>query len=237
MFEPPVSTVVSQVDRAVRRVGQGAALPGLVAVTLLIAPIALEAQDDAGPEAGTVSVDARGGLAIPIADLDEIAQTGASFGGGVAIHLTRQVALRADAEYQLLSGDRTPPPEDLLFADVTSLVVTGGMEVHFLDPGTRWTGALSLGAGISTFDTDDTTDDGASAPVDLDNLTNLAFRGGTKLGYQVTERLDLYLEPAVYLVVFDREDTQPFGAVSGHVSAFDVGWTIPLQAGVRLHLR
>lgn len=234
MFEPLVSTVVSQVDRAVRRVGQRSALPGLVAAALLLAPIALEAQDDTGPEAGTVSVDARGGLAIPIADLDEIAQTGASFGGGVAIHLTRQVALRADAEYQILSGDRTPPPENLLFADMNSLIATGGIEIHFLDPGTRWTGALSLGAGISTFDTDDTTDEGTAAPVSLDDLTNLAFRSGTKLGYQVTDRLDIYLEPAVYLTVFDREDTQLFDAASGNVSAFDVGWTIPVQAGARL---
>lgn len=234
MHQPIASYVVSRPESAARGL-PGLVLAGLAAAALLAGPVALEAQDDApGPSAGTVSVDARGGLAIPVAEMDALAQTGASFGGGVAIHLSRRVALRADGEYQSLTGARTS--DGVLFADMSSLTATGGIEVHFLDPETRWTGSLSLGAGISTLETDDTTDDGTAAPVGAD-LTNLAFRGGTKLGYQVGDRIDLYLEPAVYLVALDRDDTRPFAAVTGDVSAFDVGWRIPLQAGVRFHLR
>lgn len=234
MLEPIADNVTSQLDRAARRLGAGIVLPALAAAALLFGPAALEAQDaDLGPSSGTVSVDARAGLAIPAAELDAVAQTGASFGGGLAIHLTRQVALRADAEYQLLTGALTG--DGVLFADMSSLNLTGGLEIHFLDPETRWTGTLSLGAGISTFETEATNDDGAAAPVDTD-LTNLAFRGGSKLGYQLNEQLDLYLEPAVYLVTFDRDETRPFDTVSGDVTPFDVGWTIPLQVGVRLRL-
>ncbi len=235
MFEPIVSDVTRQVDRAARRLGPGVVLPGLAAAALLFGPLALEAQDVATvPSGGTVSADVRGGIAVPVAEMDALAQTGASFGGGVAIHLTRRVALRADGEYQLLTGARTS--DGVLFADMSSLAVTGGLEVHFLDPETRWTGALAIGAGISTLETEDTTDDGTAAPVSAD-LTNFAFRGGTKLGYRASDRLDIYLEPAVYLMAFNRDDTQSFGAATADVTPFDVSWTIPVQAGVRFYLQ
>jgi hypothetical protein len=234
MLELIVDNVESRPGRVARGV-PGIVLPGLAAAALLFGPAALQAQDgDVGPSAGTVSVDVRGGVAIPVAEMDALAQTGASFGGGVALHLSRRVALRADGEYQLLTGARTS--DGVLFADMNSLNVTGGLEVHFLDPKTRWTGTLSLGAGISTLETEATTDDGTAAPVDAD-LTHLALRGGSKLGYQVSDRVDIYLEPAVYLATFDRDETRPFAAVTGDVTPFDVGWTIPLQAGVRFHLR
>lgn len=234
MLEPIVSNVASRLERAAREV-TGAILPALAAAALLFGPAALDAQDaDLGPAAGALSVDARGGVAIPVAEMDAVAQTGASFGGGVALHLSRRVALRADAEYQLLTGARTS--DGVLFADMSSLNLTGGLEVHFIDPATRWTGTLAFGAGISTLDTEGTTDDGTAAPVDAD-LTNLAFRGGSQLGYQVSDRLGVYLEPAVYLVAFDRDETRPFGTATDDVSAFDVTWTIPLQAGVRVHLQ
>lgn len=234
MLEPTVSNVVSRLERVARGL-PGVVLPGLAAAALFLGPVALDAQDGVpGPSAGSVSLDVRGGLVIPVAEMDAIAQTGGSFGGGVAVHLSRRVAFRADGEYRLLTGARTR--DGVLLADMNSLAVTGGLEVHFIDPGTRWTGTLSLGAGIATLETEDTTDDGTAAPVDAD-LTNVAFRGGSKLGYQVSDRLALYLEPAVYLVTFDRDETRAFDAVTGDVSPFDVGWTIPLQAGVRFHLQ
>lgn len=235
MFEPIVSTVVSRLDRAVRRVGPGVVLPGLAAAGLLFAPVAVEAQERGpGPSAGTVSVDARGGIAIPVAEMDALAQTGASVGGGVAFHLSRHLALRADAEYQLLTGARTS--DGVLFADMNSLNVTGGLEVHFLSGETPWTGTLSLGGGISTLVTEDTTDDGTVAPVDSD-LTNVALRGGSKLGYQVSDQVDVYLEPAVYLDIFERDETRSFAAASTDVSPFDVGWVVPVQLGVRFKLQ
>lgn len=239
MFSTTVSPARRQSRSSAARSASGAALAAVVAAALVGAPTALEAQADdweRGPSPGTISVDPRAGLAIPVADLDELAQTGASFGGGVALHMSRRIALRADAELQLLTGARTPPPENLLFADMTSLNLTGGLEVNLLEPDTRWTGSLSLGAGISTLETEDTTDDGAAPPVAAD-LTNFALRGGMRLGHQVGERLDVYLEPAVYLVVLDRDETRAFDAASAHVRPFDVGWTIPLQAGVRFHFR
>lgn len=237
MFSTNVSRDRSETRPSARRSGAAIVLAAFAAAALVAGPAALQAQDDdGGPSAGTISVDPRAGLAIPLADLDEITQTGASFGGGVALHLSRRVALRADGEFQFLTGARTPPPENLLFADMTSLNLTGGLEVHLFEPGTRWTGSVSLGAGISTLDTEDTTDDGGPAPVTSD-LTNLAFRGGMKLGHRVGERIDLYLEPAVYLVALERDETRAFAATSDHVRPFDVAWTIPLQLGVRFHLR
>lgn len=227
-------TLVSDVRNAVSRIEPGIAVPGLIAAALLAAPLGLAAQDDDGPAAGSVSVDARAGMVAPAADLDDVAQTGASFGGGVAVHLTPRVALRGDVAYQLFSGDTDS--DGVEFADMKTLAATGGVEFLFLSPETRWTGSLSLGAGISTLETDDTLDDGSAAPVSAD-LTSLAVRSGLKLGYRAGERIDVYVQPGVYLVAFDRADTAPFAAASGDVEPFDVGWTIPLQAGVTFHLQ
>lgn len=206
-------------------------LVGAAAFALWIAVSPDLHAQEAGPTGGSVSVDARGGLVIPVDQLDVITQTGASFGGGVAFHVTDRLALRGDVEYRMLSGDSDS--EGTEFADMTSLAATGGIEVHFVSPETRWTGSVSFGAGISTLETDPLLDDGSDPPAAAD-LTGVGFRGGTKLGYRATERVTLYLEPAVYLSVFNRPDTQGLADASPDVQTFDTTWDIPVQAGVRV---
>lgn len=237
MFEPFVSNVVSRLDRAARRVGPGAVLPGLAAAALLFAPLALEAQDDdLAPGAGTLSVSARGGLGIPVdaSSFDGFTRTGGSFGADLSLLLSRSLAITASGDVQLLEDDTDRA--GVRWADMRLVHVTGGPEFHFTSPETRWTGTLFVGAGITKIDQSGTLDDGTSAPASLEN-TGLTFRAATKLGYRAAEGVTLFLEPGVYLATLDRASTSELAAVSGAIGAFDTGWTIPLQAGVRFDLR
>lgn len=218
------------------RVEGAAILTGALAVlSLWAAPAGLTAQET-GPEAGTVSLDAKGGVGIPVDSdgLDAILKTGASFGGGVSVHVTRAVALTADVTYQIMEGD--VDAAGIPFPDMDILHATGGVEVHFLDPETRWTGAVSVGAGISNLDTSEALTGGAPSPLDV-SVTNLSFRGGAQLGYQASSMVDVFLEPGVYLIALDREDTRVFSDASVELDEpFDVGWIIPIEAGLRVKL-
>lgn len=238
MLEPIVSDIVSRLDHAARRLS-GAVLPGLAAAALIFGPAALEAQDDgSAPAPGSVSVTARGGLAIPVDvhQLNAITKTGGSFGGGVSFHVSPRLALAGDVDYQLLQGkvdDDTGTP----FPDMDVLNATAGLEVYFVSPETRWTGILSLGAGISNLKMEATTDDGSPPPGSLSDvdLTGAAFRAGAELGYQATDGVNVFVEPGVYLLALDREETRTIADNTPHLdNPFDVAWIIPLQAGVRL---
>lgn len=243
MFEPHVSTLASHLDRAARSAGPGAVLPGLVAAGLLLAPVALDAQDDdpLGPSTGSVSVTARGGVGIPVDahQLNAITRTGGSVGGGVSFHVSPVLALTADVDYQLLqgkdevlsTGTRVP------FPDMDVLHATGGLEVHFTSPETRWTGVLSFGGGISNLNMAEATDDGSPPPGNLSDvdLTGASFRAGAELGYRATDAATVFVEPGVYLLAVDREETRKISDNAPHLNdPFDVAWIIPLQAGVRI---
>lgn len=216
-----------------------AALPALLAAGLTLAPATgAEAQDAAAPTAGTVSFDVRGGVALPAGEqsLGAVTKTGASFGGGVSIHLTPSVALAGGVDYQLLSGELDSG--GTLFPDMTLLHATGGLEFHFLEPETPWTGSLFVGAGISNMQTADELDGPTTQPVPVAvDLTGLSFRGAVKMGYRPAPGVTLYLEPGAYLMTLDRQHTVDFAAASADVpGAFDVGWVIPVQAGVSFQL-
>lgn len=238
MPEPVVSNAASQPDRAARRL-PGVILSGIAAVALLFGPVALEAQDDdPGPSSGSVSLTAKGGLAIPVDvhQLNALTETGASFGGGVSFHLSPRLALAGDVGYQLLQGrvdDETGTP----FPDMDVLHATAGLEVYFVSPETRWSGILSLGGGISNLDMAETTDDGSPPPGSLSDvdLTGPSFRAAVELGYQATEGVNVFVEPGVQLLAVDRDETRAIADNAPHLDdPFDVAWIIPLQAGVRL---
>lgn len=229
-------TLARNVRTAVPEVGPGLVLSGLAAAALLSAPAGLGAQQEVAPGGGSISFDARAGAVVPVDEfMDETTDTGASFGGGAALHLSRHLALRGDVEYQDLSGGTDDA--GTRFPDMTLFHATGGVEVHFNSPETRWTGSLSLGGGMTTLETDATLDGGAASPVSAD-FSKPSFRGGMKLAYRATHRLDVYFEPAIYLLTFDREDTAAFNAVSEDiVGNKSSGWVLPLQVGLRYRLR
>lgn len=208
-------------------------MAALVALATLT-PGLLDAQEAPPPTGGSVALEAVGGLSIPIDELDVLAKTGASYGAGAAIHLSPTVALQIRGERHHLEG--LPDSLGTQFPDLTATHLTGGLEVHFAEPEVRWTGALALGAGISHLDSCDPPDGCFPSAVEDFSVTDLSFRGAMKLGYRVTPALTLYLEPSVYLMTIDRDDSRRFAEVSPELELFDVLWTAPVQAGVRVVL-
>lgn len=235
-----IAKLAGYVWQAVAGARPRSAGPGLAAAGLLVAPLALGAQNaDLAPDPGTISLTARGGLTIPVdsSSLDAITKSGGSFGGGISVHLTPAVALAGDIDYQLLEGD--VDASGTKFPDFSALHATGGLEFHLLAPDTRWRGVLSVGAGVTNLEMNSRVDDGSLPPGDLRSVDiwNVSFRGGAELGYQFSRRINAFVEPAVYLVTLDRNDTQDIVDSSpALVDAFDVGWLIPVQAGVRVRI-
>jgi hypothetical protein len=208
------------------------------AVAALLATSGLSAQDDGapGPTANSLSLDVGGGVVTPISALDEITDAGGSAGAGIAWHISPRIGLQGAVDYQTLSGGEDEAGN--LAPDMTLLHATGGIEVRFFDPDGEnpWNGTLNVGAGISNMEAAENLDTGAASPITFDQ-TYLSFRGSTKLGYQATSSVNVFLEPKIYLVATDREDTAVFSTAFTGVRDFDTAWLIPVHAGVRITLR
>lgn len=214
-------------------------VPALAAAAALAAAVVASSSSllAQGEDAPLFSVDASGGLAIPATDFDDFTDTGASAGGGVAIHLGRHVALHAGVDYELVRG--ATDSQGTTFPDIRILHALGGVEFLFTEEDrttSGWTASLGAGAGISSMVSDETLDGGEQAPVILD-ARYLSFEGSAKLGYQVTPALNVFLEPRAVVVVTDRADSQVFASLSPDVNPWDTLWVVPLHLGARISLR
>lgn len=236
MLSLPGGLTVSAASACKTRVSLRAVRP-LFAVALMtaMAPVELPAQGDV-PAAGTVAFEVRGGVGLPLGtrSLDAVTEPGASLGGGVSVHLTRHVALSGKVDYQLLREDERDAGVRVPGMDI--LTLTGGLAVRFVEPENPWWGALFLGGGVSQLKTDETLSDGSAAPVLLD-ATALTFRGGLELGYRPFPSVDLFVEPSVLLMTLDENLTEPYSVVAPALQEpFELGWVLPLHAGVRIGL-
>ncbi|MFW6089953.1 MAG: hypothetical protein ACODAB_09375, partial [Gemmatimonadota bacterium] len=191
---------------------------------------------------GTVSVDGHGGLSFPLGTLGDLTSTGGAFGGGLAVHFHPNWAVRGDATFIMLdnkfSEDATPtllsPPVDLLY-------LGGGLEVNFTAPlyqDLPLTFAANLGAGVTSFDVDETWQSGHPAN-DIDG-SYLTFTGGGQLGLTVYRgsSLDanLFVKAQPYFILTDSSDMEGYEAslLELEEEPFDYVWVLPLTGGVRL---
>lgn len=212
----------------------------LAAALAVLTPTGPAAAQGAGPDhgPGTISFDLRGGVVPTASDFADVTEIGASAGGGVAVKLTRQVALQADVDYELFSGARVA--DGTLFPDVTVVQATGGLELQFMPDDAaddHWTSTLEVGAGISRFETDETLDRGTASPVDIGH-TGFVGRAATKLAYMAAPAVTVFLEPQIYVASMDRQATVQYqvGTADPEVGPFDVIWFFPVQGGMRLSL-
>ena len=107
---------------------------------------------------GTVSVEARGGAAIPVGTMGDLTEWSGTAGGSLAFHFHPNWAIRGDVDWMhLRAGDNefafngiASPPMDLLFFG-------GGIEVNFSRPKYQdvpLTFAAHLGAGVTQMEVD-----------------------------------------------------------------------------------
>lgn len=189
--------------------------------------------------AGTVSVEGHGGLAVPLGTLGDLTSTGGTFGGGLAVHLTPNVALRGDVMLIKVdngrddSGTLLSPPVDFLYYG-------GGIELNFNAPlyqDLPLSFAANLEAGWTNMDVDETFDGPAEHPAENIDQGYLTFSGGGMVGFRVYRSADMdanvFVRAQPSLILTDSNDMVPYGTLL-EVEPFDHVWLMPLTAGVRL---
>lgn len=187
-----------------------------------------------GQATGRLSLEGRGGVALPVASMADITDLGATIGGSLVWHFHPNWALRGDVEYMMLDdgaddfGITLSPPMDLLFFG-------GSVEVNFSSPRYQdlpFTFMVNVGAGAMNLKADETFDPGH--PAAAFDQTYLAFQGGAKIGYRITDWINLFVNSTAYFMVMDSNDTLVFENPGAGVENFDTGWVVPVTAGVRL---
>ena len=213
-------------------------MTAIAGVLALLAWSPAQAQMNGEDAVGTWTVEGRGGVGLPMADLSDVADLGPAFGAGVAYRVHPRVRVRADGDLEFFSGadvaaGGTPVP------DVTAWHFSGGAEVDVLPPARRLGLSVHVGGGATVYDTEafaepvfnPLTDD----PEADFNATYATVTGGLNVSYPVTRRVDAFVGGQVYYSFADEEDTAIFSAFTPAVSeqGFDKAWSIPLRAGIR----
>jgi len=187
-----------------------------------------------GQATGKVSVEGRGGVGLPVASMADITDLGGAFGGSLLWNFHPNWALRGDVDYIMLDdgedsfGVTASPPMNLLFFG-------GSVEVNFNSPKYQdlpFTFTAHVGAGAMQMKVDETFDPGH--PAAAFDQTYPAFQGGARIGYQIKDWINVFVNGTVYFIIMDSNDTLVFDAVSPEVDNFDTGWVVPVTAGVRL---
>lgn len=219
-------------------------------LTILAAAAALawlpaqgEAQGFGTDEASKFEIDARGGVSIPVSDLGDIADPGASFGLGANYWFNERIGVRVNGDAALLTGlDADETGTGLESPDVDLYRYTGGVVARITPPENRWDVTANLGAGGATYSSDDFVGGPLVNPVSGEAVedfseTYFSTTGGVKVGYDVTDRVTVFAGGQAYLDFADEDDTAIFNQVAPadvDADGFDTSWTIPIQAGVKL---
>lgn len=180
-----------------------------------------------------LSIEGRGGIAIPASDLADLEDIGPTFGLGLSYSLSPRIALRIDGDVDLLSGvdsDGSGPEAP----DMNIYHYNAGLTFRLLNPDTnRWALDANLGAGLSTLDADSFELGGET--VDFSE-TYFTANGGLKLGYEITPRVSVFLGGQAYLIFADEEDTAVFSLLRDDVEPFDTAWTFPVTVGLAIRI-
>lgn len=208
----------------------GAAL----AVALLLAiPGTGTAQVD-----GTFSVEARGGMAIPVGTMDDLTNWSGTAGGTLAWHFNPYWAIRGDVDWMhLRAGDNdlafngyASPPMDLLYFG-------GGIEVNFAKPKYQdvpLTFIMNLGAGVTQMSVDSGWMTNPPHPAGEFDGSYLTFKGGGQVGWQFSPLINAFVSVQGYMILVDEEDTLVFADPVAGIETFQTAFVIPVTAGIRL---
>lgn len=184
-------------------------LAAAVAATSLLLPAGAAAQGTADDRPG-ISLEARGGVNVPTFDIADVAEAGPSVGLGVGVALSERVWLLADGDLGFHGGEAGGP-------DVNVYHYIGKLGYELFAPGTsRWSFMVNAGAGAMTFDID--------AP-GAETNTYFAINVGAKIGYALSDQVDLLLSPQGDIAFTDEDELTT-----------DNAWVWPFTAGVRVRL-
>ncbi|NNG16290.1 MAG: outer membrane beta-barrel protein [Gemmatimonadales bacterium] len=142
-----------------------------------------------------VSIEARGGVNVPTFDIADVADPGPSFGVGIEIPVAGRLSILADADFGFHSGADLPVGGSGPDVDVYHFMAKAAYEL-IADEQSRWSLRINAGAGAMTFKID-----GVSG-----SFTYPAINVGAKLGYDVSENINLFLSPQGDIAFSDENE-------------------------------
>jgi len=208
---------------------------GMAAFAFL--PIRAEAQSPYSPMFW--SFEGGVGLAVPMGDLANSAESGPSFSGAASYFLRPRLALRAEGALDMLGTKGTVDPNFQIFH------VTGGIEYHLTDPMGSATVAVDFGMGASTLNTDPITLPHPARPgshrVVLVNGSYFSANAGIKAGLNFARHAEtgvpmvtLFAQADLRYAMSDADATAAYGELNGQ-PGLDSIMEIPLSVGLRVN--
>ena len=207
---------------------------GVTALALIAAPAALSAQD-----ASTVSVDARGGVEIPVSDMADVADFGSTMGASVRYRVHPRVDVRVDGELGLLSGldeggAATP--------DVELWRAMGGANVRILGAASPVDISAHVLGGLTSYNTEIfpqvVFDPGTGEAVGDFAETYPTVAGGLEAAYPVFSSIDLsgdlFVRGSWTMMFTDDAETDIFSEIRPGAGGFDQATTVPVTLGLKL---
>lgn len=195
------------------------------------------------------SLDARGGIALPVGDLGDVADPGVTVGAGFAYFLNPRFALRIDGNVDFLGGTDPGATAASEAPDITSFRYLGGFEVHLTRPsesGAMFT--IGASAGGITFNSDQFVVDDVGVDSQgnfIDEAgarTTAAFQdtyftvaGNVRLGLNASQLVTVFVGGDIQWMFLDENDSFPLARFYG-VQPFDSGLLIPIQGGIRINV-
>lgn len=193
----------------------------LAALAVLALSAAAPARAQTTVDSPKWTVDGRAGVGIATGDLADlpIDDVGPTFGVGIGYYLSPRIAIRADGDLEIFSGEAAASPTNGAgeAPDLNLWHYNAGLEVELTRPGaSAWDVTANVGGGATTMDAGDTE-------------TNFTANGGLKLGYDVSRAANVFVGGQWYLQFVDEEgDTTQ--------DSSDTLSSIPLYAGLKLKL-
>lgn len=207
--------------------------------------LSLSATGARAQAAKKITVDARGGYAIPLADAKQLWKAGPNAGIGVAYWFNSRIAVRIDGEADFLSGRTAAelgPNGPIPAHDVPNLKLYhfgGGLEWLALDPATtKWRLSVHVGVGGTHLKTNDypagLTD---PAPTTANfSKTYVSGYGGLRIGYQFQRSVGASVGTQVHYILTKSSDFRIFPQFDPTGTAlFNDMWTMPIQGEITIH--
>ena len=205
---------------------------------LLMAPPGSSAQivDEPIFEVGDerrVDLRVKGGVTMPAMELNEYADPGLHLGGEAAWWVNEFVAVRLDGNVDAMPGvteEVAAPMPDVRFWNYG-----GGLDFDLLgrSNASRVDVQAKIGAGATTFDTEDLADPPAGGEPDI-TQTYPNVNAGVEVGYQVAENVSAAVGTTALVAFLDEEDTAPLRALNPAAEPMDRATMFPITATVQI---
>lgn len=177
-----------------------------------------------------VTFDASGGVGVPVADFADMADPGPVFSVAIGYGVHERVDVRIEGGGALYSPTDYPTGQPGPQMDFFRYGLEG--LVHVLGPDQPFTLDVSVGGGGSVLVTSETpvSSGGLVQVIDLSSHYP-AVSGGLRVGYDVNEQVNFFLQGTSHWTFADEEDLEPFAFLDPALEGASTIWDVPVEAG------